>query len=310
MGCFGVSAPAPVNYGKQTSDTLQSQINLAPAQFAAESNPGYGQPAYTNLAMVNMNQLLNGTAGGQTYNGTGSMDASASGWYNQATGAFVSANGPGQSPGTGDVYAKKNSPFAINTSYTTQATPGLNSMLASANTAQRSADISDVQNLGLASTNAMLAADPYNAELLQKLNASANSQLDAGSSLTPDEQRVMQQQSRAAFAARGMGGSNGAIADELLKQFNLGQQLLTQRQQFAQSVVGTNQNVIGDPFQQILGRSSGAVADSRGVQAGPSLFNPDDPLAASITSGNNQMAAYYGMNSVKGSPAGQAMSSY
>ena len=159
--------------------------------------------------------------------------------------------------------------------------PGMLEQLANANNFQRQADINDVRNLGPQATQAMLAADPYNATLLAKLNAQANQGLDAGSGLTADQQRAMQQSSRAAFAARGMGGSNAAVGDEMMKQFNLGQQLLTQRQQFAQSVLGNNQAVIGDPFAQITGRSSGAVsaAQQSQSQAGPSIFNPQAGLA-------------------------------
>ena len=232
MGCLTADAPPPVNYGQQTADTLKAQVALAPAQYSAEAQFA---PQYTNLALQNLNTMMNGSA----------------------------------------------------------TAPGVSQLLAQQNTTQRASDINDVNTLGPAATQAMLNADPYNAQLLGKLNAQANQGLDAGSQLTPDQQRAMQQQSRAAFAARGMGGGNASIADELLKQFDLGQQLLQQRQQFASGVVGTNQQVLGDPFQQITGRNSGAMQAAQGVQTGPSLFNPESALSGAITAGNQQVASLY-----------------
>ena len=214
MGCFSNSAPAQPNYGNVTRDTLKAQVDLAPAQYASEAKY---QPLYTDLALGNLNTMVNGTAGG---------------------------------------------------------TPGVTGIISGA----RAHDIQDVATLGPQARAAMLAANPDNAELLAKLNSQANEGLDAGSMLDADQQRAMQQESRAAFAARGMGGGNAIVADELLRQFNLGQTLLRQRQAFAQSVIGDNQSVVGDPFAQILGRNSGAVPVAQNQQAGPSLFNPQAGL--------------------------------
>jgi hypothetical protein len=191
----------------------------------------------------------------------------------------------------------------------------LSALTATANTNQRQSDINDVTNLGPEATQAMLAADPYNATLLSKLNAQANAGLDAGSSLTDDQARAMQQQSRAAFAARGMGGGNASISDELLRQFNLGQQLQTQRQGFAQSVLGNNQAVLGDPFNQILGRNSGVIpaAQNTQSQSGPSLFNPQAGLglaasnyasASQFAAANNPLATIGGVLGGVGQAAG------
>lgn len=134
--------------------------------------------------------------------------------------------------------------------------------LARVNSAQRSADIADVGRYGAASRDAILASNPDTARLLAKLNSDANAGLDAGTQLTPDEIRQMQQASRAASSARGMSGSNSAVADELLRQYQLGVQRQQQRQAFAGGVVGLNQQVVGDPFMQILGRSGASAAQA------------------------------------------------
>lgn len=285
-------APPSPKYAKIAQQTLQGQISMAPAQYSAEANPDYGQPAYAGLQLQNLMTLLNGTPAG-TQSVTSQAQAGVKGWYGP-DGAFLGNDKTAQ-PVPGAQWAKAGGFYNTTTSQDRAAMPGLNDLMAGQATSQRASDIADVQNLGPSAAQAMLAADPYNATLLAKLNTQANQGLDAGSGLTPDEQRAMQQQSRAAFAARGMGGSNGALSDELLKQFSLGQQLLTQRQQFAQSLVGTNQAVIGDPFLQITGRNSGAVqqAQQSQSQSGPQIFNPQAGLglASSNYATQTQFAA-------------------
>ncbi len=285
------SASTP-KYAKIAQQTLQGQISMAPAQYGAESNPDYGQPAYANLQLQNLMALLNGSpAGTQTVTNQGT--ASVKGWYGP-DGQYL-GNDKKVQPVAGASWVKPGKFYNYTTTSDKAAVPGLNTLMQGQQTASRTGDIMDVENLGARANAAMLAADPASAALLAKLNAQANSELDAGSNLTTDEQRAMQQQSRAAFAARGMGGSNAAISDELLKQFNLGQQLLTQRQQFAQSLIGTNKLMTGDPWQQILNRSSGAVAQAQQSQSqsGPQVFNPQAGLglAASNAAAQSQFAA-------------------
>lgn len=168
---------------------------------------------------------------------------------------------------------------------------GLVADSSAANTAARGANVGDITNLGPQAVGAINAANPAMAGLLGQLNQSASAGLSAGSSLTPDQQRAMQQQSRSAFAARGTGGDNGSIADELLRQFNLGQQLLTQRQQFGQSMVGTNMQSQTDPMLQILGQNSGALpySTNSGQGAGFNIFNPQAGLG--MMQANNAQTA-------------------
>jgi hypothetical protein len=85
--------------------------------------------------------------------------------------------------------------------------------------------------------------DPQADALRQLLLAQATSEVQAGSGLTPAQQRAAQQASRAGMAARGMSGGNQALADELLAQFDLGEQLKGNRQNFALRMLGTNQQL-------------------------------------------------------------------
>ena len=156
-----------------------------------------------------------------------------------------------------------------------------------ANRSLRGANLEDLQNLGPAASSAVLNANPANAALLASLNTNAASGLAAGSGLTPDQTRDVQQQARAAYAARGMGGSNASVDDELLNQFNLGQQLLQQRQNFASSLVGVNQGAVTNPALALIGQNSTAVpiALQSQSQSGPTLFNP--------AAGNNMATSNY-----------------
>lgn len=321
MGCFGASAPAPINYGTQLSDTLNSQIQLAPQLYGTEAQY---QPMYNSLALKNINTMLNGQAAG-SMNVTGPTTAGQTGWYDPSgkfigTGTveqsvrqpnihggwtrtgpnpFAPAAGgapwPGPPPQAGAVWRNAGTQYDTTHSVATPATPGLQQILSQANTQTRQANMADVANLGPAATNAVQWADPQQGQLIDMMNQQAQQGLAYGSNLTPDEQTAMQQASRAAFAARGMTGSNSELADELLKQFNLGQSLLQQRQNFAGNVAGYNNAYVTSPAWQLMTAQSPAFGTAQGVMAnaGPGLFNPQSPLAGSIAAGNQQMAAAF-----------------
>ena len=53
-----VGAPPPRDYGQETRDTLQAQLDLAPSRYAAEAQ---FQPQYTALNLQNLNTSLNGS---------------------------------------------------------------------------------------------------------------------------------------------------------------------------------------------------------------------------------------------------------
>lgn len=287
MGCFSPDAPTPMDYGQQTAATLGAQVNLAPALFSAEQQ---FSPGYVDLTASNIQRLLQGTPGGQSTPTYGVQTAGRTGYYDP-TGQYLGRSPRNATPGA--IRHGRGDQFSVQTgTQQTAATPGLLSLLQAAATNQRGADISDVATLGPEARAAILASNPDSAALLERLNAQAISGLDAGTGFTPEEARQVQQASRAAFAARGLGGTNTAIADELLQQFNLGQQLLRQRQGFAQSVLGNNQAVIGDPFMQILGRSSGAVNQAGNLIPG-NLFDPESPYAGNLYNANQQYAALF-----------------
>ena len=130
--------------------------------------------------------------------------------------------------------------------------------------------------------------------LLQGLQRQAEQGLALGSQISPEEQRIAQQQARAAYASRGMGTSNRAIGAEILNQYNLGQmreqQRLSQAQNIAAQMEASGvpqyyQSVYAPTTLQTLG---GVLGQSSGLMAGRQ-FQPESQMAADIAA-QNQMA--------------------
>jgi hypothetical protein len=163
---------------------------------------------------------------------------------------------------------------------------------------QRAADVAAVEQYGPRAAAASRAA-AGNQQLIEELGRQALEEVQAGQSLTPQELRQAQQSSRAAFSARGLGMGNQAVADEVLRGYQLGRQRQSERRGFAGQVAGLQQQTGADPFMAILGRPSNAFALGQGAigQAGGMApgrqFNPLDPYAGSLYASNqqNEMAA-------------------
>lgn len=183
---------------------------------------------------------------------------------------------------------------------------------------QRAGDISDVETYGPRSTAAFLAANPFlrdsltnlsgrtqDTDILKTLNSQANSALASNGQLSPQEQRALDQQSRAAFASRGNLRGNQSIVSEVLNRDAAVRARQQQAQQFATGVQGMNQgqndfvgrasqifgSQLSDPFTAILGRSSGAGGNGGNQQmigTGATLFNPTNPYANDIYQQNFQ----------------------
>lgn len=273
-----VEAPAPRNIAQEAGDTLATQIRLAPEQLAAyqRTAPGYAQ---TDLNVL-----------GQSLFGDG--------W----TGTLSD----------------------INRRLTDEA--GLQSRRA--NTLQREADLADVQRLSPSVLAAQRAANPELFANLDKLDQAAAfdvtpgraeqmfgdwaaqagptrletqleqqaaQELALGDQLSPEEQRLVRVQSRAAANARGRGFSNAALADEVLNTSTARQARADARRGFALTTnnalragQGADRSFLGqaaqfeaarrgegfnrrlsatqarlatfaDPFQGVLGRSSANV---------------------------------------------------
>jgi hypothetical protein len=231
-----VSTPEPRSYSQETRDTLQAQLDLAPAKFASEAQFG---PQYQQLQLDMFRQALP-----------------------QLLGA-----------------------------YQHEIMPALTQAEITSRGASRAGDIADVARLGPLARQAQAAGAPGEAALVDSMVADAQTGLAAGTNLTPEEQRAAQQQSRAAFAARGLGTTPSGAIDEIVRMQAGGQQAKLRRQAQAGQALGLSQQFYGDPFQQTLGRPSQAFSMSPGL-AGQAqgfnpgmLFNPESQYAADI---NNQ----------------------
>ena len=88
--------------------------------------------------------------------------------------------------------------------YKDQISPAMSEAEAASRSRSRAGDIADISTLGPQARAAIKAASPEQAALADKLTAQAQSGLNAGSRLTPEQQRQVEQQTRGSFAARGL----------------------------------------------------------------------------------------------------------
>lgn len=158
----------------------------------------------------------------------------------------------------------------------------------------RSSDIADISRLGPEAMAAARRANPMQASIVDSMLQQANSGMMAGSALTPDQQRMVQQQTRAGLQARGMNGQASGAMLEALNSAYAGSGVQQQRAQYASGGMGASQALYGDVFQQVLGRPSQSFGMTGGF-AGASqsfnpgqLFNPESQYAGDIYNQNYQ----------------------
>ena len=149
--------------------------------------------------------------------------------------------------------------------YTNSIMPQLVGAQSNANTATRTANISDAMNLSGAYNTATRAANPGAAGLLDQLSATAQQQLGYGTQLTQPEQFQLNQSVRAGQAARGMGQGPSDVFQESMADTNMGQNLLQQREGAAGGAANELQGFYGNPVGAISGMSSGAGMSSSGL---------------------------------------------
>jgi hypothetical protein len=178
--------------------------------------------------------------------------------------------------------------------YKEQIAPTMGEVEAAARSRSRAGDIADISALGPQARAAIKAASPEQAALADTLTAQAQSGLAAGSRLTPEQQRMVEQQTRSGLAARGLAqGPSGALQEAVRSQM-AGAGLQQQRSQQAMGALQASQGVYGDVFQQVLGRPSQAFGASQGFVGQASgfnpgqLFNPESQYAANLIGGNQQ----------------------
>jgi hypothetical protein len=124
--------------------------------------------------------------------------------------------------------------------------------------------------------------------LTQQLKTMAGQQLSLGSTLSAQEAQDAAQQARAGWSARGMMGSSGSLAAEVLNRFNVGQQLLQQREQF-----GTGVSQLAE--QQAQNRVANAFgltqADIGATQANMQMAGQMTQAIGGLNQANTQLQA-------------------
>ena len=178
--------------------------------------------------------------------------------------------------------------------YKEQIAPTMGEVEAAARSRSRAGDIADIARLGPQAREAMRGAAPEQTQIADILAQNATSNLLAGSRLTPEQQRMAQQQARIASSARGMAQGPQAAFQEALRSQLMGAGIQQQRQQQAMGALQAGQGVYGDVFQQVLGRPSQAFAGSQGFLGQAQgfnpgqLFNPESAYAQNLFAGNQQ----------------------
>lgn len=266
-GAFAPGAPSQVNFGQTVAQDQAAQIANLPS--ALQASQQYDPQFAAVQQQINYNNLF-GTPGGST---TTNVSMPTQGFINGKTGQFVAGsvnpgiNGQGANGSVADwqPFTKiTNNPQTV----TTPATPGdlaiaqaalpaIDELAANANTAQRTATIGDVNTLGPAALAALQNFDPAQTQLENTLTWQAQSELAAGSNLTPSQQEQDTQYVRAGQAARGLGVGPSDVYTEAFTLGQAGQNQLQQRQAFAGNVVNQQSQLYGDPFLAITGQSSG-----------------------------------------------------
>jgi hypothetical protein len=316
----------PLDPNSLGADALRAQLELAPQQYAAEKQY---RPQYTELDNATLRDSLEGTMdmgsflasnpGVQQQIEAERANGGLTGWSDAE---IIKAYAP---PGTDPNSYRRGGMIDTLGRSSTQ----LGGIQSAANTQQRTADVADVEALGGRSNAAFRAANPQLTGLLddqaaaaragnapsaleQELTRQAQSDLAMGGQLNPAQQAMIEQQSRAAFGARGLGRSQQAAIGEAFNALDYSRGLQAerrgfagaantgnmQRQQLGSSLLGgavasQSANSI-DPFMSILGRSSGASGQAQGLiggsgnTGGPQIFNPFSSDIMSIYAGNQQ----------------------
>jgi len=125
-------------------------------------------------------------------------------------------------------------------------------------------------NTGTASS-IVRSLNPGQSTLMDSLTKSATDQLGAGASLDPDLTRLFQQSTRGAQAARGLGMGPSDAFNESLGLTQFGNDLRTQREQFAGNVAGMNDQFETQPAFNLLTQLP-SIGQALNQGSGPSII--------------------------------------
>ncbi len=182
--------------------------------------------------------------------------------------------------------------------------PQLTEFQTRANTAQRTADIGDITALGPEAYAAMRGYNPQQTALLDAYNQQAMQGLQLGSQMDPATQNQLRNAVFGESGSRGWGFDPASLAAYAGSTGRAGEALRQTRLGNAGTALGLNQALMGDPFLQILGRSSGVSQPAQTLfgqgqnaanNLGPQLYNPESSYAGNIFGSNADYTAQFGM---------------
>jgi hypothetical protein len=233
--CFNthVDAPAPRDLAKETQDTLATQIALAPDQLAAyqQTAPGYAQ--------TDVNILGQSLFGPDFQGNLSDINRRLT---NEAATQSQQANTAQREADLADVQRLSPAVLAAQRAANPELFGSLDALDATAK-----AGIAPGTYESMFGAAASRASDRYNPAMVSSrmsnptgrtaiesaLERQALGDLSLGDQMSPEEQRLVRVQSRAAADARGRGFSNAALADEVLNTAQARQDRLNTRRAFA-----------------------------------------------------------------------------
>ena len=301
-GAAGAGKPSVPSASGQATKALQSQINMQPEILATDQQY---DPAYAAL----QNNINYATLFGTTATAGTPATAATRGTKGQfVDGKFVP--GTKKPPGTAATPGVAASPGELAT--LAQAQPQLTAIGTAENSAVRSADINDVNTLGPQARAAISNYNPGASALLDTLTNQSQQQLNLNGALDPFTKTAISNDVNSGLAARGVAtGTRHAAAVAYAQDA----QRTTNRQNaqtLAQNVAGANQAYYGDPFQQVLSRTSGQTSVPAVPQSAP--VNAFSQVPGSVNTiynqaqGQGNQATIAGYNSQQESLAGSANS--
>ena len=176
-----------------------------------------------------------------------------------------------------------------------QTAPVLEQIRADTMSAQREADIADVEALGSRATEALRASDPERQRLMEQQRGLVDDLFGRAARVTPQQAREAEQSAREAFQARGRDLDNLSIFSEALGREEFLRRNRAEALGAAQGLFGQYQATAADPFQAVLGRGSQVPAMSMatgqqalGFSPGPQIFDPDAGVNLALANQANQ----------------------
>jgi hypothetical protein len=274
MGDTTVEAPPPRNYGEETRDTLQSQINLAPQLYASEARY---RPQYANLERSIMLEQLGLNPNSSLLDAYSQINKAQKGIQRDATQADI------------DMIRELGPELAE---------------------AQRAAD-PEADALRQAIMADASAGLEEGAGEFSEIADQAREDYLSGEGLTALEKRELDQQILEGAASRGMEGQASTLEDQIMGRLSANREIRDQRRnvferslanesaakQQALQNAGTAYSMGNfDPLLALTGRTGNSPAMAQqgfgganfALNSSPAIFNPESSYAGSLAASNQQ----------------------